>query len=1121
MNQELKKALTNITGTAIKSTYDVYEDNLKKRLSDKQFRKVRKLANNPELFVKDVVDKRTEQARKYIPIKHKGNFQYTVVSAVYNVGKYLDEYFDSLVNQSLNFKKHIHLILVDDGSTDNSAQIIKKWQKKYPKNIHYYYKENGGISSARNYGLQFVKTEWVTFIDSDDFVNNVYFKIIDDVLYADKDIEMVVGNLYYYHEKNKQAQDKHSLNYRFTKAVNKVCIDDMKNYINLFVTVTFFKTEYLRNANLIFDERIKPHFEDGKFIADYLLYVEQGKVAYVKDAIFYYRKREDATSTIDTAWLKKEKFYDLLAYGYLPLLKSHQDKFGYVPKNIQWTVIYDLFWHMHGLRNNPDRVDLAQLTQEEQDEYLALTKECFSYLDVQHIMDFNLIGVWHLHKVAALGTYKGLQPEQQIAYIENVDFAKKQILICYFSCFEDLVSFQINGVDTLPIHAKRTKHSLGHFPLVSEYRYWVPFNNESDFLRMSVNEKNVHFSLFNAKHYNGLPVKHILERYSHSDKYTNDGSWIFMDRDTQADDNAEHLYRYVVTHYPEKKCYFALNKTSKHWDRLQQEGFNLLDFGSDKFKHQLRKADKIISSHFDGYIQNHFGDEYQHSKKFVFLQHGVIKDNMARWLNYKRNMLCMVTTTPAEYHSIADNDTFYHLGKKETVLTGLPRHDNLLKGNGDDKLILIMPTWRMNIVGEPIEGTNERALRPDFMQTDFAIHWQSLLQSKVLQSLAEQYGYEIIFAPHANIEPYLDRFKLPAHIKTWSALTSDVSIQSLFQRATLMITDYSSVAFDMAVLNKTTLYYQFDKDEFFTKLHIMGKGYFDYTEHGFGAVAETENELLTALEQVLQNEGKPIEPYATRIHDTFPFRDGGNCERVYQAIVNLDAPDEEINVEVLQSFIHQAKLHEHWQLLEQRLDKWFGWAQDNKSEVSTYHDDYLLALLNQHKLTNMLVYLANNQLDNTADWLTHINDVINNEVKPDLKEVINRSELVEDEVLHGVVQLLKAHQKANLLYIEMYVVRYLVAQKSWQLLDEIFADHATLQSAMKGAYALSQVRLNQFHKLDKKLPRPAYGDEYDYWQIMADVAVLNDNVELRQYCYKGMIAIFGDREKTHQLSMMK
>ncbi|EOH4508441.1 glycosyltransferase family A protein, partial [Campylobacter jejuni] len=107
--------------------------------------------------------------------------------AVYNVEKYLDDFFKSIINQKLDFKSNIHLICVDDGSTDNSANIIKKYQKKYPKNIIYLYKENGGQASARNLGLKYLKENdlnilWVTFTDPDDFLDRDYFYEVDSFL---------------------------------------------------------------------------------------------------------------------------------------------------------------------------------------------------------------------------------------------------------------------------------------------------------------------------------------------------------------------------------------------------------------------------------------------------------------------------------------------------------------------------------------------------------------------------------------------------------------------------------------------------------------------------------------------------------------------------------------------------------------------------------------------------------------------------------------------------------------------------------------------------------------------------------------------------------------------------
>ena len=91
----------------------------------------------------------------------------SVIVPVYNVEKYIDKCLTSLVNQTL---KDIEIIIVNDGSPDKSQKIIDKYVKKH-SNIKSYIKKNGGISSARNYGLKYAHGEYIAFVDSDDYVD--------------------------------------------------------------------------------------------------------------------------------------------------------------------------------------------------------------------------------------------------------------------------------------------------------------------------------------------------------------------------------------------------------------------------------------------------------------------------------------------------------------------------------------------------------------------------------------------------------------------------------------------------------------------------------------------------------------------------------------------------------------------------------------------------------------------------------------------------------------------------------------------------------------------------------------------------------------------------------------
>ena len=92
----------------------------------------------------------------------------SVIVPVFNVEKYIDKCLNSLVNQTLN---DIEIIVVNDGSPDNSQKIIDRYAKKFPKKIKSFIKENGGLSSARNYGLKHAKGEFISFVDSDDWLD--------------------------------------------------------------------------------------------------------------------------------------------------------------------------------------------------------------------------------------------------------------------------------------------------------------------------------------------------------------------------------------------------------------------------------------------------------------------------------------------------------------------------------------------------------------------------------------------------------------------------------------------------------------------------------------------------------------------------------------------------------------------------------------------------------------------------------------------------------------------------------------------------------------------------------------------------------------------------------------
>ncbi|OOF52087.1 hypothetical protein BKK54_00245 [Rodentibacter genomosp. 1] len=851
-------------------------------------RKLRKLKRDPKLFFKDMIDKKKSKLNNLI---YRRNYtprnKFTIISAVYNVEKYLDDYFKSIVKQSVNFVEFIQIVLVDDGSTDNSKSIIEKWQKRYPKNIHYYYKENGGQASARNHGIPYAKTKWITFIDPDDFISRKYFQKVDKFISDNENVSLVSCPFIFYFEDKKIYKNSHPLKFRFDEGEHKCKIKELDRHFQMSVNNAFFRTNLIKRFNITFSD-IKPNFEDAKFVGDYLTHASQeNTIGFIQDANYFYRKRSDGTSTLDGAWQKNTLYTKVLHEGCLKLFENCQSNLGFVPVYIQRTVLYHLSWYFKYLVNNESALNI--LSKEEKTEFISLLYKIFKFIDVKTIMDFELVGTWFFQRVLYICHFKKMKIPFHIVYIDSIDREKEQFNLYSFSN-EDTPNEEIswNGSLIKPQYEKSRIYTLAGETILYEHRFWISYKDRKpkDMFRLKIDGKDARISLTGKQHLNGLPLRVIFRDLEPQIYTQTDHSWIIMDRDTQADDNGEHFYRYMQKNHPEKRIYFALNKDSHDWKRLEKDNFNLINFKSEQYRSQLKLSSHLISSHLDEYIINPFKDNFEFTKKFIFLQHGITHNDLSSWINSKRNLSLIISATPYEHEAFIANNTKYKLTQKEVSLVGFPRHDALVKGNNTkSKSILIMPTWRKSILGNTTNG-NKRELNNSFMETEYAKHWRSFLCSNELRSLSKKYGYQVIFAPHANIEPYLTKLNLPDYIKLWRA--KDGSIQTLFQNSTFMITDYSSVAFEMGVLGKTVLYYQFDQEDFFTNAHVFQRGYFSYEKHGFGPVVYQEKDLVLSLKRILKNKGKPFYPYNKRIKRTFPFIDGECCARTYEAIKKLE-----------------------------------------------------------------------------------------------------------------------------------------------------------------------------------------------------------------------------------------
>ena len=170
----------------------------------------------------------------------ESKFHFSVIMSIYNTGKYLDDSIGSLLNQSIDFNENIQIILVNDGSTDNSDEMCINYKNKYPKNIIYVVKKNEGLSSARNIGLKYAEGDIINFLDPDDLWSSNTFKEVSLFFRLYPNIDIIAGRLKFFEANNHY----HPLDYKFT---NSRVIDLNKEYncIQLSAASAFIRRKAL------------------------------------------------------------------------------------------------------------------------------------------------------------------------------------------------------------------------------------------------------------------------------------------------------------------------------------------------------------------------------------------------------------------------------------------------------------------------------------------------------------------------------------------------------------------------------------------------------------------------------------------------------------------------------------------------------------------------------------------------------------------------------------------------------------------------------------------------------------------------------------------------------------
>ncbi|MDR1660032.1 MAG: CDP-glycerol:glycerophosphate glycerophosphotransferase [Desulfovibrio sp.] len=835
--------------------------------------------------------------------KKRGKRRYSAVTAVYNAGHWLPAYFTSLLCQTLDPETCLEIICVDDGSTDNSAALIQQWQRRYPNLIACIRKKNGGAAAARNLGLEHASGEWVTFIDADDFVHPGYFAAVDRFLDkpAEQPVGMLVCNYLKYLNRKGVYCNSHRLRYRFDRGERRIPADDTGAFVQVVTNSAFFLRRVLMEKGIRQKEDVRPTFEDGEMIMRYVPAIAGMSVGVLPLARYYHRQFDEPFSLTGLAY-RSAAYYDApLALGCLRPLREMAAA-GPVPLFAQMTVLYNISRYFQRVLG--DAPVFRQLEEKARNRFFSHVREILAYITPEAIEKADFPSAHPSFTELALSLYKKRAPVKRRIFIERYDARNHALRLFFYSASpHDGVNFFCGQTPLTPLCGKATALPTWGQGEFYEHIRWLAlppgdgvlhaderteFFLASDRQRLDGNATSESvITRLAARDLSSLawdealrvrlatswPMRRLLGRV-----------WLFTDRDVEADDNAEHLYRHVLRRHPETPSYFILRGNSPDWPRLKAEGFRLVPFGSLRHQILLLNCERLISSHYGQ--PTFFLPQAILRCAYVCLGHGVTRGDNAKNTNaLPVAFRPMATRREREY--VTANGSPFRLTGKEAHLAGMPRFDALFRmaGHEPERRILFMPTWRKRLTGASGAESYVRPAKEGFEHSVYARTIWAFLKSERLAELLVSHQYRLDFFPHFDMRRHFQGKAFPEGISL-AERAGGRSIQEFFRRSRIVVTDYSSIAFDAAFLGRALIYWQFDQNDEGGGDHYA-KGYFDYERDGFGPVVETPEQLLDALEDLLRKNGEREAKYSERAEKTFCFRDDGSCERVYAAIAGL------------------------------------------------------------------------------------------------------------------------------------------------------------------------------------------------------------------------------------------
>ncbi len=765
------------------------------------------------------------------------NVDLSVIMPVFNQGFIIENSIKNLIKKEKHLKKmNIEVILIDDGSTDDSAIICKRLSERYDL-VKYFHQDNKGVSSARNKGIKEAKGKYIFFLDADDEIapdTLWHIKEFFDTVENDTDLVTYPIDTIY-----KGKLLKPHFRYQYLKKSGIYDLESMP-YIGQTTMNIVVKNKY--ENNILFDEE-QTFSEDQKYCCEVLK--EKLKMGFCSQGRYIYHRSDYSSSgqlsgacyIFEQCTLMFEKIFSWYS-DRVPLAFQ-----GLFVNDFYWKLCCNILFPYHYSKENYEKAV---------NRLKALLDRCESNVILEH-PNIDFFEKYYLLRIKSNSgiSWKvnkegfGLFYKDKCAVFENsieivmtrckvidkkvkIEGFLKSVFFQFYPNKPKLFAIENDGRINREIKLRPSTHNyyLSH----EETQRFFAFNYECDpkeFYNVKF-EMGLEDRWFPTHYYfmPCVPFSHEFGKYS----FSMESVKINIDRNNcisleQYIQSREKIYLYydcsgvsrdngIVQFLRDRqlndsvKRYYIVSD-EEQWIYLpeRKEG---VTFGSDIHKELFLNCSKIFTSFIEEKNIIPFKEEEyaKYADRFAFeviyLQHGVLHIDMP-WKYSSERLLAdkIVISTEMEANLLKK----YGYSEDNLIRTGMPRLKDKPIKNPSARKILLAPSWRSYLVGQ-YQNRKWEAMDKRFLLSNYYKGLINLLKSEALNDLLNKNNFEMDLKLHPIFQCYGKYFAdLPPRIHLINKV-EDIEEYKIF------ITDFSSYMYDFMNANIPVLFFLPDFNEF-------------------------------------------------------------------------------------------------------------------------------------------------------------------------------------------------------------------------------------------------------------------------------------------------------------------